>query len=171
MRGVWLPAAIAILLFAPAAAADEAEEEVSPDDELAASQATLEQSAAATGPTLRRGKAHHPSAWPWILGGVGVAGIVAGGAFTLVSLSEQSKADDFRSLASRSNNANESAQLSASADDHESTADTDLTIGAVAAGAGAALLAAGIVWAILDAPPSEDKAAAWLTPNGVAGRF
>ncbi len=168
MRGRVFAAALSIVLLAPAARADDAAQTTT-DEEIAKSQATLAESNAAAGPALERGTPHEASAWPWILGGAGVAGLVAGGVFGAVSLSDQSKSDDFAALAARSNNPNEKAQLEAAAQSNADSADTSLTIAAVAGGAGLALLAAGVVWAIVDSPSAAKTAR--LGPGGLVATF
>lgn len=169
MRARGFAAALSIVVLAQTAHADDKGGVSSTDDEIAKSQATLAESAAATGPSLERGTPHEASVWPWILGGVGVAGIVTGGIFTAVSLSDQSKSDDFSALAMRSSNPNEKAQLEANAQKNADSADTSLTIGLVAGGAGLALLAVGIVWAIVDAPSTPKSAR--LGPGGLVATF
>lgn len=168
VRGRVFAAALSIVLLARTAGADEAAQTTT-DEEIAKSQATLAESNAAAGPALERGTPHKPSPMPWVLGGVGVAGLVTGAIFGAMSLSDDAKADDFTSLAARSNNPNEKAQLDAAAQSNADSADTSLTIAAVAGGAGLALLAAGIVWAIVDSPSAAKSAR--LGPGGLVATF
>ena len=168
MRGRGFAAAFAVVLLARTARADDAAQTTT-DEEIAKSQATLAESNAAAGPALERGTPHKPSPMPWILGGAGIAGLVAGGVFGAVSLSDQSKSDDFAALAARSNNPNEKAQLEAAAQSNADSADTSLTVAAVAGGAGLVLLAAGIVWAIVDSPSAPKTAR--LGPGGLVATF
>lgn len=159
-----------ILLVASSANADE-ERKKSADEEIEESKAALAESQAQTAPPLERGVAWKPSKMPWVLGGLGAAAIITGGVFVLVSLSDESKADDFESLAAIRPNANEKNDLLAQAKKSEDNAKTNMTIGLVTGGAGVALLGAGIVWAIADGPPKDPKAARFapLVGPGIAG--
>lgn len=163
MRGWhYASAALTILLVAStadAAAADE-QKKKSADEEIEESKAALADSQAQTAPPLERGVAYKPSVMPWVLGGIGIAAIVTGGVFFLVSLSDKSKADDFERLAgARSTNANERNDLLAQADNSNDSASSNQMIGLIAGGAGVALLGAAIVWAIVDGPPKDPKTA------------
>ncbi len=172
MRGRIIAAATAVLLFAQTARAEDttgSSTALTPEEEIAKAQATLAESNAAAGPALERGTPHKASAWPWVLGGAGVAGLVTGGIFGAVSLSDQSKSDDFTALAGRSNNPNEKAQLEASAQKNADSADSTMTIAAIAGGAGLVLLAAGIVWAIVDSPSAPKSAQ--IGPGGLTATF
>lgn len=131
----------------------------SAEEEIEESKATLAASHAESAPPLERGAPYKPSVMPWILGGVGIAGIVTGGIFVLVSLSDESKADDFEKLARVRTNENERNDLLAQAERSNDASQTNMTIGLVAGGAGLALLGAGIVWAIVDGPPKDAKTA------------
>jgi hypothetical protein len=160
MRGWGYASALTILLVASSAGADEPAKKKTADEEIEESKAALAESQAQTAPPLERGVAWKPSVMPWILGGIGVAAIVTGGVFFLVSLSDKSKADDFENLANARNiNANESSDLLVQADKSNDKARTHQTIGLIAGGAGVALLGAGIIWAIVDGPPKDPKAA------------
>lgn len=161
------------MLATSSALADEPTKKTT-EEEIEESKAALAESQAQTAPPLERGVAYKPSIMPWILGGIGVAAIVTGGVFFLVSLSDDSKADDFENLADARNvNANERNDLLAQADKSRDKAKTNQTIGLVAGGAGVAFLGAGIVWALVDGPPKDPKAARlrpspWVGP-GIAG--
>jgi hypothetical protein len=170
MRGWGYASALTILLVASSANADEKKK--STDEEIEESKATLAESQAQTAPPLERGVAWKPSKMPWILGGIGIAAIVTGGVFFLVSLSDKSKADDFEKLAgARTTNANEKSDLLAQADKSNDNAKTNTMIGVIAGGAGVAFLGAGIIWAIADGPPKDPKAARLLplVGPGIAG--
>ena len=170
MRGWGYASALAILLVASSASAEEKKKTA--DEEIEESKAALAESQAQTAPPLERGVAYKPSVMPWILGGIGVAAIVTGGVFFLVSLSDKSKADDFEKLANARNiNANEKTDLLAQADKSNDKAKTNQTIGLIAGGAGVALLGAGIGWAIVDGPPKDPKAARFrpIIGPGIAG--
>jgi hypothetical protein len=163
MRGWrYASAFTAVLLFivtSSTANADEPKKKTT-DEEIEESKATLAQSQAQTAPPLERGIPWKPSVMPWVLGGVGIAAIVTGGVFFLVSLSDKSKADDFEKLAgARTTNANEKGDLLAQAEKSNDNAKTNQLIGIVAGGAGVAFLGAGIIWAIADGPPKDPKAA------------
>lgn len=159
MRGWGHASALAILLVSSSASADEPKKKTA-DEEVEESKAALAESQAQTAPPLERGVAWKPSIMPWILGGVGAAAIVTGGVFFLISLSDESKADDFEKLANaRTVNANEKNDLLAQADKSNDKAKTNQTIGIIAGSAGVALLGAGIIWAIVDGPPKDPKAA------------
>ena len=157
------------MLFASSARADEPQKTA--DEEIEESKTTLAESQAQSAPPLERGVAWKPSKMPWILGGIGVAGIVTGGVFFLVSLSDKSKADDFEKLAAIRASANEKNDLLAQAKKSDDSAKSNTTIALVAGGAGVALLGAGIVWAIVDGPPKDPKAARFrpLVAPGIAG--
>jgi hypothetical protein len=146
-------------LAASSAHADEPVKRTA-DEEIEESKAALAESQAQTAPPLERGVAWKPSVMPWILGGAGVAAIITGGVFVLISFTDKSKADDFEKLAgARTTNANEKNDLLAQADKSNDNASKNLTIGVIAGGAGVALLGAGIIWAIADGPPKDPKAA------------
>jgi hypothetical protein len=148
----------ALLALAPATAY-AAEPPPQKHDETEEAQKALAESQAQTTPALGRGPAYQPSIWPWILGGTGIAAIATGGGFMLVSLSDRGKSNDFSGLASHSTNENEKAQLESSASQKKKSANTEMTVGIVAAGVGGALLVTAIVWAILDHPPESEKSA------------
>lgn len=179
MRGRDHVTAVAITLMlassavSSSAGADEPKKKTA-EEEIEESKAALAESQAQTAPPLERGVAYKPSIMPWILGGIGAAGIITGGVFFLVSLSDKSKADDFENLANARNvNANEKSDLLAQADKSNDKAKTNQTIGFIAGGAGVAFLGAGIIWAIADGPPKDPKAARlrtfpWMGP-GIAG--
>jgi hypothetical protein len=171
MRGWGYAGALTVLLLLVTASAnaDEPKKKTTTDEEIEASKATLAESQAQTAPPLERGVAWKPSVMPWVLGGVGIAGIVTGGVFFLVSLSDKSKADDFEKLAgARTTNANERNDLLAQADKSNDNAKTNQLIGIIAGGAGIALLGAGIIWAIADQPPKDAKAGRLRLRPGVA---
>ena len=163
--------------FTSTANADEPKKKTA-EEEIEESKAALAESQAQTAPPLERGVAYKPSIMPWILGGIGVAAIITGGVFFLVSLSDTSKADDFEKLANARNvNANEKNDLLVQADKSNDKAKTNQTIGLIAGGAGVVLLGVGIVWALVDGPPKDpkgDSKAARLRPSpwvgpGIAG--
>jgi hypothetical protein len=170
MRGWPYASALTILLIASSANAEEKKKTA--DEEIEESKAALAESQAQTAPKLERGVAWKPSVMPWILGGIGVAGIVTGGVFILVSLSDKSKADDFEKLAAaRTTNVNERNDLLAQAEKNKDSSKSNTTIGLIAGGAGVAFLGAGIIWAIVDGPPKDPKAARFrpLVAPGIAG--
>lgn len=169
MRAWGYASAVTIMLMASPARADEPNKTA--DDEVEESKTLLAESQAAAAPPLERGVAWKPSKMPWILGGVGVAAVITGGVFVLVSLSDRSKADDFEGLAAIRTNANEKNDLLVQAKKSDDNAKTNMTIGLIAGGAGVALLGAGIVWAIADGPPKDPKAARVhpMFAPGVAG--
>jgi hypothetical protein len=136
------------------AAADEPKKK-SADDEVEESKAALAASQAQSAPPLERGTPYKPSVMPWILGGVGIAGIVAGGVFILVSLNDKSKSDDFESLSNVRTDPNEKSDLLAKAKESNDSSKSNMTIGLIAGGAGLVLLGTGIVWAVLDGPPKD----------------
>jgi len=146
----------ALATLGPATAYAE-EPKTQKHDETEEAQKALAESQAQTSPALERGTPYKPSIWPWILGGTGIAAIVTGGVFVLLSQSDRGKANDFTHLADHSTNPNEKAQLLASAASNKTTSNRNLTIGVVVGATGGALLAAGILWAILDRPPDSAK--------------
>lgn len=170
VRGWGYASALSIMLVASSASADEPKKKTA-DEEVEESKATLAESQAQTAPPLERGIAWKPSKMPWILGGVGVAAIITGGVFFLVSLSDKSKADDFEKLAAIRSSANEKNDLLAQAKKSDDSAKTNTTIALIAGGAGVALLGAGVVWAIADGPPKDPKAARFrpMIAPGIAG--
>lgn len=170
MRGWGYASALTIVLIASSASAQEKKKTA--DEEIEESKAALAESQAQTAPPLERGVHWKPSVMPWVFGGVGVAAIITGGVFFLVSLSDRSKADDFEKLAgARTTNTNERNDLLDQADKSKDTANTNQMIGIIAGGAGVALLGAGIVWALVDGPPKDPKAARFapLLAPGIAG--
>lgn len=171
MRGRGHVAALSILLLSSSlahTARAEEEKKKTADEEVEESKAALAESQARTAPPLERGVAYKPSVMPWILGGAGIAAIITGGVFVLVSLSDESKADDYEKLAAaRTTNANERNDLLAQAAEHDDKAKSNQTIGLVTGGAGVALLAAGIVWAIADGPPKDPKGSSDTKVGGV----
>jgi hypothetical protein len=146
------------MFVASSASADEPKKKTA-DEEIEESRATLAESQAQTAPPLERGTPYNPSVMPWVLGGVGIAGIITGGVFVLISFSDKSKRDDFKGLAAIRTNENEKNDLLAQAKKSDDSAKSNMTIGLIAGGAGVALLGAGIVWAVLDSPPKENKPA------------
>ena len=175
MQGRGFLTALAIVVacsgaFPAQARADEPKKKTTTEEEIEASKATLAEGAAAA-PALERGAPPKKrSIVPWILGGAGVAGIVTGGIFTMISLSDQDKADDFKSLAARSANVNERNDLQSSARSSEDAADRELMIAAIAAGAGITLLTIAIIWAVADSPSSGTPSAR-ITPAGFTATF
>ena len=171
MRGWGYASALTVVLMASSANAQEKKKTT--DEEIEESKATLAASQAQTAPPLERGVAWKPSIMPWVLGGAGVAAIITGGVFFLISFSDKSKADDFEKLAtSRGKNANEKTDLLAQAQKSIDTADRNQMIGIIVGGAGVVLLGVGIVWSVLDTPPKDPKKAARFTPllaPGIAG--
>lgn len=149
-------AAFALAALAPAEASAD-EPKAAKHDETEEAQKALAESRAQTSPALEPGTTYKPSVWPWILGGTGIAAMVTGGVFVLLSLSDRGKSNDFSGLAERSTNANEKSQLESSATSNKNSANRNMTIGIIAAGAGGALLVTGIVWALLDHPPDSAK--------------
>jgi hypothetical protein len=160
MRG-WGYATVlaAICLTASLSAAADEPKKKTTDEEIEESKAALAASQAQTAPPLERGVPYKPSIMPWILGGVGIAGIVAGGAFMLISLNDKSKSDDFESLSNVRTNPNEKSDLLAKAKESDDSSKSNMTIGLIAGGAGVVLLGTGIVWALLDGPPKDATAA------------
>lgn len=160
MRGCELGAAAGLTLVFFASSVSAQEKKKSADDEIEESKAALAESQAQTAPPLERGRPpYKPSVMPWVLGGTGGAAIVTGGVFVLVSLSDESKSDDFESLAMIRANPNEKNDLFTQAKKSDDSAKTNMTIGVIAGGAGVLLLGVGIVWALVDGPPKDPKAA------------
>lgn len=109
-----------------------------------------------------------PSPVPWVIAGVGALSLGAGGVLGGLSLSKSSEAEDPGTSGA------DAALLESSA--------SDLALGAnIAFGVGGAVLAAGVIWGIVDVATlgEEDAASAsaelrfQLTPSGVrvAGTF
>lgn len=106
---------------------------------------------------------HHRSVLPYVVAGVGVVGLVTG---TIFGLAAKSKEDDAK---------NERVQSTAI--DLRDSGKTSATISNVAFIAGGALVAAGVVWWVLDTPRTQTTGAAPLRVGlgpgfvGLAGGF
>jgi tetratricopeptide (TPR) repeat protein len=102
-------------------------------------------------------KPHRRSAWPYVVGGVGLAGIAAGGVVGLMAVSEHTTARDDR--------------VQQTASDDQKKAQTYATVSTVAFIGGGVLLAVGATWWILDTDtkPSHTTARArvGVSPGGL----
>jgi tetratricopeptide (TPR) repeat protein len=104
-------------------------------------------------------KPHHRSAWPYVVGGVGIAGIATGAVFGLIATSEHSTATK------------DGVQQTAS--DDQKKAQTFATVSTVTLIGGGVLLAAGLTWWILDGGSDGKPATATgharlgVTPRGL----
>jgi len=102
-------------------------------------------------------KPHHRSAWPYVIGGVGLAGLAAGSVFGLMALSEHATAGEER--------------VQQTAADDQSKAQILATTSTLTLIAGGALLAIGTTWWIVDGSGKSNRTTAQvglgLTPSGV----
>lgn len=96
---------------------------------------------------------HERSVLPYVVGGVGIAGIGTGVVFGILAKSKESDGN--------------SAKTQRDARDARDTGSTFATVANVTLIAGGVLLAAGAVWWALDRPSSRVA----LLPNGIAGSF
>jgi tetratricopeptide (TPR) repeat protein len=104
-------------------------------------------------------KPHRRSAWPYVVGGVGVAGLASGAVFGLLATSEHSTATK------------DAVQQTAS--DDQKKAQTYATVSSVTLIGGGVLLAVGATWWILDGSSdgkstrSSGQARLGVTPGGL----
>ena len=94
---------------------------------------------------------------PYIVAGVGAAGLVAGGVFGLVATSKHSAAT--------------SEHVQTTAIDEQDQAKSMATVSTISFIAGGALLAAGVTWWFLDTPPKKTQGSRGTTRIGVAPSF
>jgi tetratricopeptide (TPR) repeat protein len=100
---------------------------------------------------------HKRSLVPYVVAGVGVAGLGAGAVFGLVANGKHDSAA--------------SEPVQSKAVDQQDQAKTFATISTVSFVAGGVLLAAGVTWWVLDAPPKEKQASQGTTRIGVAPAY
>lgn len=103
-------------------------------------------------------KVHHRSVVPYIVAGVGAAGLVTGGVFGLLANSKHDSAS--------------SDPVQKTAIDQQDQAKSFATVSTVSFIAGGIILATGITWWVLDAPPKDQRAAiAPKTRIGIAPAY